>query len=202
MKAKYLIRGIGIGIILGVLILFLAFEAVGRKNPYLKSYASATESESQIKTTEAKTTEAKTTEAKTTEAKTTEAKTTEAKTTEAKTTEAKTTEAKTTEAKTTEAKTTEAKTTEAKKTDSTAKATTESTGKTTVKSSSITVSSGMGSEDVSALLQQAGIINDAGAYNTWLIQNGYDARLMVGTFEIPSGSSDEEIAKILTTQGK
>ena len=173
MKTKYLIRGIGIGIIYGVLMCMIGFYISGKKNPF----ASVT-----IATTEAVTEEV--TEASTdeiTEAPTTEEVTTEA-TTEEVTTEAPTTEEVTTEEATTEAPTTEEAATEEEK----------------VKS--ITVSGGMGSETISSMLAEQGLVEDANSYNEWLISKGYDKKLRVGTFEIPAGSSKEEIAKILTTK--
>ena len=154
MKTKYLIRGIGIGIIYGVLMCMIGFYISGKKNPF----ASVA-----IATTEAVTEEV-----------------TEASTDEI--TEAPTTEEVTTEEATTEAPTTEEATTEEEK----------------VKS--ITVSGGMGSETISSMLAEQGLVEDANSYNEWLISKGYDKKLRVGTFEIPAGSSKEEIAKILTTK--
>ena len=154
MKTKYLIRGIGIGIIYGVLMCMIGFYISGKKNPF----ASVA-----IATTEAVTEEV-----------------TEARTDEI--TEAPTTEEVTTEEATTEAPTTEEATTEEEK----------------VKS--ITVSGGMGSETISSMLAEQGLVEDANSYNEWLISKGYDKKLRVGTFEIPAGSSKEEIAKILTTK--
>ena len=56
----------------------------------------------------------------------------------------------------------------------------------------------MGSEEVSALLKEAGLIKDDVEFNDWLISNGYADRISVGTFEIKVGSTNEEIARILT----
>ena len=198
MKTKYLLRGIGIGIIIGALIMYAAGVTGNKASANDKKVAKEVTTEAEKTTTEEKTTEAtteKTTEKATekTEEKTTEAtteKTTE-KTTEAteeKTTEATTekkTEEKTTEA-TTEEKTTEEKTTEAK-----------STG-----TKKITVTSGMGSETISSLLAEQGLVKSASDYNAWLIEKGYDSKLHIGTFEIKEGATYEEIAKILTTQGQ
>lgn len=178
MKTKYLIRGIGIGIIYGVLMCMIGFYISGKKNPFASVAIATTEAVTE-EVTEARTDEI--TEAPTTEEVTTEA-TTEEVTTEAPTTEEVTTEEATTEAPTTEAPTTEEATTEEEK----------------VKS--ITVSGGMGSETISSMLAEQGLVEDANSYNEWLISKGYDKKLRVGTFEIPAGSSKEEIAKILTTK--
>ena len=173
MKTKYLIRGIGIGIIYGVLMCMIGFYISGKKNPFASVAIATTEAVTE-EVTEARTDEI-------TEAPTTEEVTTEA-TTEEVTTEAPTTEEVTTEEATTEAPTTEEATTEEEK----------------VKS--ITVSGGMGSETISSMLAEQGLVEDANFYNEWLISKGYDKKLRVGTFEIPAGSSKEEIAKILTTK--
>lgn len=173
MKTKYLIRGIGIGIIYGVLMCMIGFYISGKKNPFASVAIATTEAVTE-EVTEARTDEI-------TEAPTTEEVTTEA-TTEEVTTEEVTTEAPTTEEATTEAPTTEEATTEEEK----------------VKS--ITVSGGMGSETISSMLAEQGLVEDANSYNEWLISKGYDKKLRVGTFEIPAGSSKEEIAKILTTK--
>ena len=60
----------------------------------------------------------------------------------------------------------------------------------------------MGSEDVSAALQDKGVIDDADEFNSFLITNGYDAQLRVGSFNFKAGDSFENLAKILTTEGE
>ena len=60
----------------------------------------------------------------------------------------------------------------------------------------------MTSENIASLLEQAGLVDSANEYNSWLISKGYDSNLHIGTFKIKSGASKEEIAKILTTQGE
>ena len=184
MNKKYLLRGIGIGIIIGVSIMFAAWKTGGSSSE--GEPAVSTEAVTQAPTEEI--TEA-TTEKKTeaaTEA-TTEA-TTEKKTeaTTEKATEEKTTEATTEKA--TEEKTEEAATEEKKESKD---------GNVTVE-----VTSGMGSEDVSAALQENGIIKDADEFNAFLISNGYDAQLRVGSFSLKSGDSFENLAKVLTTEGE
>ena len=111
--------------------------------------------------------------------------TTEATTTTEVTTE-KTTETEvTTEKTTTEKATTEAATTE--QTDTKTKAT-------------ITVSGGMSSETISSLLENAGLVDSASKFNSFLVQNGYDKKLETGSFDISGGMTYEEIARILTTK--
>ena len=121
----------------------------------------------------------------TTEEITTEA-TTEKATTEAPTTTEKaTTEATTTEKTTTEKATTEASTTE--KADTSTQTT-------------VTISSGMSSEAIASALANAGLVDDASKFNSFLVANGYDMKLETGNFSLETGMSYEEIAKILTTK--
>ena len=162
MNRKYLLRGIGIGLIIGCLVTYTAF----RTGNYTESNGTVATEDASRKKEEVKTTEATTAETATTEAPTTEAPTTEAPTTEAPTTEEPTTEEKTKE------------------------------------EVSITVSAGMGSESVCSLLYEAGLISDEYSYNLYLENNGYASSIRVGTFTFTKGMSEEEIAKVLTTQGR
>ena len=195
MNRKYLLRGIGIGILIGAATMYGAYTTTGKNvsgSDNTRIVAEATTEKEVEKTTEAtteKTTE-KTTEA-TTE-KTTE-KTTEA-TTE-KTTEA-TTEA-TTEKK--EETTEEKEETTEKKEETTEK---KEEAKTSDGEKEITVSSGMGSEEIAALLEEAGLVDSATKFNDWLVENDYDSKLHVGTFKIKAGSKYEDIVKILMTEGQ
>lgn len=59
---------------------------------------------------------------------------------------------------------------------------------------------GDSSNSVSQRLADAGLVADAKAYDQYLCTNGYDKRICVGTFEIPAGSSEEDIALIITKQ--
>lgn len=64
----------------------------------------------------------------------------------------------------------------------------------------VTIVSGDGSYTVARKLAEAGVVSSASAYDDYLCQNGYDKRLRTGTFQIPAGASDEQIAKIVTSQ--
>ena len=63
---------------------------------------------------------------------------------------------------------------------------------------SITIKSGSGSRTVCNQLKEAGLIEDAGAFDQYLVDNGYSRRICVGTYKIESGSDWEKIAKIIT----
>ena len=62
----------------------------------------------------------------------------------------------------------------------------------------LTVKKGYSSWSVAKILAEAGVVNDAKAYDEYLCANGYDKRISVGSFVIPAGSSEEEIAKLIT----
>lgn len=53
------------------------------------------------------------------------------------------------------------------------------------------------SDVVSQKLFEAGLIADANAFNKYLMDSGQDQNIMVGAHQIPAGSSEEEIIKIL-----
>jgi len=200
MKAKFLLIGIGIGIIITALVLFVTFKTGG----YVKeSEAATTQQSADNKATTESTTEIadkETTTEKTTET-TTEETTTET-TTEETTTE-KTTET-TTEETTTE-KTTET-TTEETTTKETTETTTEETTETTTEKTTeddkpgtikITVKPGMSSEDVARLLADAGVVDDAVKFDSFLCSKGYDMKINVGDFTFKKNMSYEEAARVL-----
>lgn len=62
----------------------------------------------------------------------------------------------------------------------------------------ITVVKGDSSVSVSRDLEEAGLVESAKDFDRYLCNNGYDKRISVGTYEIPYGTSEEEIAKIIT----
>ena len=65
----------------------------------------------------------------------------------------------------------------------------------------ITINSGDGSRVVANKLLQAGLIDDAAAYDEFLCRNGYDKRLKTGKHDIPAGATNEEIAAAVTQKG-
>lgn len=62
----------------------------------------------------------------------------------------------------------------------------------------IEIRRGDSSVSVSKSLAEAGLVPDAAEYDRFLCEGGYDKSISIGTFEIPVGSSGEEIAKIIT----
>lgn len=65
----------------------------------------------------------------------------------------------------------------------------------------ISINSGDGSRVVANKLLQAGLIEDAAAFDEYLCRNGYDKRLKTGRHDIPVNATDEEIAASITTKG-
>ncbi len=181
MKRKYFVRGLGVGIVFGALIMFAAYMTSGKNRMSDEDIIKRAQELGMVKQSEYVLESDVTSEETTTETPTTEKATGEV-TTEAPTiTEKATTEAPTT----TEKATTEASTTE--KADTSTQTT-------------ITISSGMSSEAIASALANAGLVDDASKFNSFLVANGYDMKLETGSFSLASGMSYEEIAKILTTK--
>lgn len=62
----------------------------------------------------------------------------------------------------------------------------------------IVIKRGNSSYTVAKMLEQAGLVANAKSYDAYLSKNGYDKRISVGEFQIKKGSTEEEIAKIIT----
>lgn len=62
----------------------------------------------------------------------------------------------------------------------------------------VTISGGEGSNAVGSKLQQAGVVDSGSRFNHYLESNDYDNIIQPGTYSIPSGSTYEEIAQIIT----
>ena len=169
----------------GALIMFAAYMTSGKNRMSDEDVIKRAQELGMVKQSEYVLESDVTSQETTTEEITTEA-TTEKATTEAPTTTEKaTTEATTTEKTTTEKATTEASTTE--KADTSTQTT-------------VTISSGMSSEAIASALANAGLVDDASKFNSFLVANGYDMKLETGNFSLETGMSYEEIAKILTTK--
>lgn len=68
------------------------------------------------------------------------------------------------------------------------------------KSKTFVVRSGLLSSSVAREMQEAGIIEDADAFDDYIEKNGYGKMLRSGTYKIPQGADFETIAKIITRQ--
>lgn len=76
---------------------------------------------------------------------------------------------------------------------------TDTTGATTI---TVTINSGDGSDTVARRLTELGVITDAGDFDRYLCQNGYDKKLATGNHEINAGAGYQEIAEILIKRTK
>lgn len=59
----------------------------------------------------------------------------------------------------------------------------------------LTITYGMGSEVVAYEAHRLGLVDDAMAFDRYLMQNGYSQYIRPGTYQIPKGATYEEIAK-------
>ena len=62
----------------------------------------------------------------------------------------------------------------------------------------IVISAGDSSVSVSKDLEAAGLVESASVYDKYLCDNGYDRKIRIGTYELPMGADEEEIAWIIT----
>ncbi len=91
---------------------------------------------------------------------------------------------------------------EAASTESTSAETTKPSEDTAVSNSGtkqITIPGGMGSDGVAALLAKEGIVDDAVAFNKYLVENRIDRIIRSGTKSFPENATYEQIARIITT---
>lgn len=75
---------------------------------------------------------------------------------------------------------------------------TQSTPNRTNASMVVTIGSGDGSYAASRKLADIGAVSSAESFDTFLCQNGYDKRIRPGTYTIPEGASNEQMARIIT----
>ena len=62
----------------------------------------------------------------------------------------------------------------------------------------ITIKKGSDSGSVSRVLYEAGLVENVKAFDNYLCNNGYSRSINPGIYEIAPGTSEEEIAKIIT----
>ena len=67
-----------------------------------------------------------------------------------------------------------------------------------IQTAGITIQRGDDSGSVSRRLYEAGLVENAKAFDNYLCNNGYSRSINPGTYEIAPGTSEEEIAKIIT----
>ncbi|MBQ8413406.1 MAG: hypothetical protein IJX12_07375 [Lachnospiraceae bacterium] len=185
MKLKYFLRGLGAGIIFGALIMLAAYMTSGAYKMSDEEIIERAEALGMVKSESSILSSSEDDKENLEDSKSSE----EAVKDDTKDTEELTSED--TEEPTTEEPTTEA-TTEATTTEATTEEAPSATNKT------IKVVSGMSSYEVSVILKDAGIITDAGDFDSYLNSHGYSTRIEVGEFECNADMTYEELAKILT----
>lgn len=62
----------------------------------------------------------------------------------------------------------------------------------------LTVERGYSSNRVAGILEDAGVIDNAAAFDRYLCSNGYDKRISVGSYQIPKGADYSTVAKLIT----
>lgn len=68
------------------------------------------------------------------------------------------------------------------------------------KEKTFVVESGLVSSSVAKELKKAGIVDDAAAFDEYIVKKGYGKMLRSGKYKIPAGADYETIAKIITRQ--
>ena len=199
MKLKYYLRGMGIGIMITTLILVIAFsihknDTVQQEEPKQEA-ASKTVAEAQNSTQISMDTETETepaTEQNNAEQTDTQKTTEKQKENETSVVSAST-EEKESEEKASEQKTLETKSSEEKISE-------KNTPAAATEKVRFEVGGGEYSDVICKRLLQAGLIDDADAFNKFLIQKDYDNLILPGVYDIPKGATYEEIAALLTTK--
>lgn len=185
MNFKYFLRGLGAGIIFTAIIMLAAYMTNGSYKMSDEDIIKKAEALGMVTTEENPIVSNAGTENATDEPASTETPKTEAPTTEKMSTE-----------DTDEPASTEEPTTEA----ITENSTEQTTIDTEYTKATITVRSGMGSYEVAVLLKDAGIIDNASDFDSYLIRNGYSTRIRIKSQEFNSNMSYEEIAKLLVKE--
>ena len=201
MKLKYYLRGLGIGILITTVILSLA--GIGRKNMTDEEVVKRAKELGMVESTllsdlpdQTKAEEVRPTEPETSEPETSEPETSEPETSEPEASP----EPETSEPEVSPEPEETASTPETPAAPEETPVSPEDGNPDTPAGETVTLVIGRGesSTTVSKNLKKAGIVEDAAAFDRFLCNNGYDKKIITGTYEIPYGASEEEIAKIIT----
>lgn len=179
MRLNYFLRGLGVGIVITTLILTISHSA-NRKMSDNEIIERARELGMTFETQpESASKEEPTSVIETTEKETTQQETTQKETTQSETSQPETTKESTTQEQTTQEESSQENTT-AQNGD--------------VITYTLTVARGMSSNAVCRLLNENGIIDNAVDFDNYLVSNGYAEKIRVGSFEVRSDMSYEELA--------
>lgn len=212
MKLKYYLRGLGTGMAVAALIIGISAGKSGKnemtdeeilarakqlglvERTVLSDMAKESGQEEISRpqdTVEEDTTQEDATDTDTVEADTADTDTAEADTIDTDTAETDTAEPDTAEPDTAESDTTESDT-------DTTEASKEFGMPDEAGTVTFSIVRGDSSDSVSRHLEEAGLVDNAAAYDKYLCQNGYDKSIRTGNYEIPANATGEEIAKMIT----
>lgn len=62
----------------------------------------------------------------------------------------------------------------------------------------VTIKGGSGSYSVASLMESKGLVDDADAFNDYMVARGYDEKINAGTYQIKKGATYEQIARTIT----
>ena len=164
MKFKYFLRGIGIGVLFSAIIFLVAYQTIPQKKP---TDAEIIKMAKELGMVEENDTLGKLIENNSEETSTEEVTTEQ---------------------------TTKAEQDVTTEQESTKQSTADVPETTEVTTYEITVAAGSSSYPVCQQLEQLGLIDNAQAYDDYLIEHGYASKISVGTHILKKGMSDEEIA--------
>ena len=188
MRLNYFLRGLGVGVVVTTLILTISHNA-NRKMSDNEIIERARELGMTFETQSESTSKEETTSAiETTEQEMTQEETTQSETSQPETAREQTTQGETTQSETTQQTTKEQTTQE----ESSQESTTAQNGD--VITYTLTVVKGMSSNAVCRLLNENGIIDNAADFDNYLVSKGYAEKIRVGSFDVRSDMSYEELA--------
>ncbi len=62
----------------------------------------------------------------------------------------------------------------------------------------VTIKGGSSSYTVASIMESKGLVDDADAFNEYMVARGYDEQVNAGTFQIKKGATYEQIARTIT----
>ncbi len=207
MKLKYFLRGVGVGIIFGALVMLVAYFTSGASKLSDKEIIERAENLGMVKAEDMVITNSKeddNTVVDTTEANNKADESTQATTTEGETTETKADDstAATTQSDIIQGTDVSLEGVVDESINTTTEETPEETPDSTYVTAKITVTSGMSSYEVALMLQNAGIIDDCDEFDSYLNENGYSTQIRINDYEFNSNMTYEELAKALIKEDK
>lgn len=63
----------------------------------------------------------------------------------------------------------------------------------------VVIEGGSGSYEIASIMKSKGLVDDADAFNDYMIARGYDEKVNAGTYQIKIGATYEQIARTITS---